>query len=354
MCADQEIEHGAEFIFFQTMLQRRKGTLGAKGGSTKPPQAPPPSASVQVEWTELEAKVDAHVTAMIKEVMARNELLEKKVDSTDAFFKTLETKLKALETKVERVSFRENVLQVTFESRMDDVGNRIEGLEAIGLEKLVLRVDDIDNRLGDIHDTATFALVSLVLVNHLVDAGFFIPSFVFPLSLCFSLISPTLQTNFDQIVNANKSTAEEAKATAEDANSTAEQLTLNLENRIKRFETEVEQKHAAHEESMSKLIAAKTAEDANSTAEQLTLNLENRIKLFETEIEQKHAAHEESMSKLIAAKMANTKKEFKKIRDFISNSAKPSFEHLEEMILQLGTRVTAVEKDLMVFKGSSA
>jgi hypothetical protein len=294
------------------MLHRRKGGPSAKAKTgtsadllVAKPQAPPPS----VEWTELEAKVDAHVTAMIKEVMARNERLEKKVDSTDASLKTLEIMLKALETKVGRVSFRENALQVTFESRMDDVGNRIEGLEALGLEKLVLRVDDIDTRLGDIHDTATFALVSLVLVDHPVDAGFFIPSFVFPLSLSVSLISLTLQTNFDQTVNAVKSTAEEAKATAEDAKATAEQLTLNLENRFKRFGTE---------------------------------------------IEQKHSAHEESMGKLIAAKMMSTKKEFKQIRDFVSNFAKPTIERLEMQTGELGTRVTAVEKDLMVFKGSSA
>ena len=63
---------------------------------------------------------------------------------------------------------------------------------------------------------------------------------------------------------------------------------------------------------------------------------------------------EEKVAAAIATKMTNTKKEFKKIRDFISNSAKPSFGHLEEQMLQLGTRVTAVEKDLMVFKGSSA
>jgi len=290
---------------------RRKGALGAKGGGKKAvtsstkPQAPPPSAPSQLP-PEMAVALDKVKIELMEEVDAKvNELLEKKMaalDGTDAYLKTLEA-------KVERVSFRENVLQITLESRMDDVGNRIEGLEAIDLEKLCLRVDDIDTRLGDIHDTATFALVSLVLVDHPVDAGFFIPSFVFPLSLSFSLISPTLQTNFDQTVNATKSTAEEAKATAMDANSTAEQLTLNLENRIRRFETE---------------------------------------------IEQKHSAHEESMSKLIAAKMASTKKEFKKVRDFISNSAKPSFEYLEEQMLQLGTRVTAVEKDLMVFKGSSA
>ena len=87
------------------------------------------------------------------------------------------------------------------------------------------------------------------------------------------------------------------------------------------------------------IAAAATANAATETAEHVTLNLEGRTKRTEAELDQKLAKGHEEQKRI--------KKRLIGLVEFIDGTIKKD-------LRSLSTRVTKVEQDLLVFKGSVA
>lgn len=92
--------------------------------------------------------------------------------------------------------------------------------------------------------------------------------------------------------------------------------------------------------------AAATANAATETAEHATLNLEGRAKRIEAELDQKQLA--------VSAQLAKGHEEQKRIKKRLIGLVEFIDGTIKKDLRSLSTRVTKVEQDLLVFKGSVA